>query len=280
MEKKTTSKSGKRLLCCARNKGNGLKCRRVATIGAEVKGSDMYCTQHYKSIILPSQEQEPEENDEQEENKEEEEEEKEEKEEEKNVNIVLTVPHAVCIQTRRDCDRKAEEAARRLYKHLIKRVSIKEKKKRRRRIKVHLFVSDLYRPIVDANRASARWTTTFRQRIRNVDAGLLIDIHSYPKHSVWIEEKHGDDDDDDDNQPEMVVLDNEPDAPTPWVTEMVSFLRRKGVRIYHLVGSIENDIVREARNRGIPAVLLEFYECLSATRLDTITTFIANFFLP
>lgn len=81
---------------------------------------------------------------------------------------------------------------------------------------------------------------------------LLIDVHSYPKGAF--------------NNSEIAVLDN---VPGTWYGRLLfDLLVRDGLSAAYFYGSDVNDIVIEARARGIPAVLLEYQEELTIDQIN------------
>ena len=194
------------------------------------------------------------------------------------VAAVVTAPHAACLSARvRDCDRVAAPAAALTTVHLL-----------RAGLPARLVIGDVPRLLADLNRASTRWRTQFRARVRAAltaaaaatpgtrtssssgSGGIaLLDVHSFPEpHSFPVTEFGA-------AGPEVVVLDNWPG--TAWARDLVLHLRRVGVRAALLAGSRANDIVEEARTRGASAVLVEFSERLPYDRLDAVAAALAEF---
>jgi hypothetical protein len=141
---------------------------------------------------------------------------------------------------------------------------------------VILYVGNVYRETGDLNRRATR-STSFRQSIRHHlrnGTSLLLDIHSFPSDSSWAQEAVAVTDGS--IHDELVILDNKP-GETAWVIELFRFLKGQGIRVLYRMGSLANDIVREARDHGVPAVLLEFHEALSSTRIEAIGRRIAWF---
>jgi len=174
------------------------------------------------------------------------------------MSVIVTVPHAVCLNTFvRDCDRVAEKAARYLVRVLQQAGK-----------HVDLFVGDVYRARGDLNRRPTR-STRFRRNISEMindlsksSGGLLVDVHSFPDSETWGFDR--------DRSFELVVLDLMPGADR-WRESLVKRLRREyGVDVGYVMGSQENDIMLEARTAGLLAILLEFNESLNDDRISAI----------
>jgi hypothetical protein len=96
-------------------------------------------------------------------------------------------------------------------------------------------------------------------------AKLLLDIHSFPDSENWGLA----------DRPDVVVLDNVPMSST-W-TRLAKKIAATKLRVAHLPGA-QNDIVQEARETGVNAILIEFREGLSSLQLDSATKSISDFF--
>ena len=157
----------------------------------------------------------------------------------------------------RDCDRVAEQAAKSLFSVLSKKID------------TTLIVADMLRAQMDLNRIQSR-QTGFRKCVRSKlpDIQLLLDIHSFPASTVWAGL----------GNLELVVLDNEPGVAV-W-TKLAADLKKRGVRAAYVRGSLENDIVLEARLAGVSSVLVEFNESLGKARLSELAVLLANLVLP
>jgi hypothetical protein len=170
------------------------------------------------------------------------------------MNVLVTVPHAVCVsKVYRDCDRLAEQAGRQLATHL----------------RAQLLVGDVYRANVDLNRYGAR-SIGFRVKVRKALAdthvNLLLDVHSFPNSETWrLYER-----------PDIVVLDNVPMS-KHWLKFVQALAKSTDLNVAHLPGG-ENDIVEEARAMGVRAILIEFREGLSAEQLERATKSISDYF--
>lgn len=89
--------------------------------------------------------------------------------------IIVTAPHVVCKETYRDCDRRAREAALRIYEAIPARYH------------ATLHLSNLYRRDYDGNRVSSRSTPWREEVARDIQESvkqygaehvLLLDVHS------------------------------------------------------------------------------------------------------
>lgn len=146
--------------------------------------------------------------------------------------ILITVPHSLCerpCSMGRTCDCISLLRAKQLTRLL-----------REEGYRVEIFEADDIRRNVDYNRQPAR-SSAYRERIRNQfpDASLLLDIHSYPKSTThW-------------SPYSMVFLYN--DKPYPqFLWDLVQITRAP------LFQGERNDIIQEATDNGLPAVLIEF----------------------
>jgi hypothetical protein len=153
---------------------------------------------------------------------------------------VITVPHAKCILLIRDCDRIAEKAAKYLHKA----------------INGNIFISNVWRKTLDLNRAksyNSKWRKKVRKHLN--PNNVLIDVHSFPiEHSSEL--MYG-------------------------ITLEENFLSR-GIRSrgYNVVkGDKTNDIIFEAYNKNVPAILLEFNESLTDDQLKRVVEDIKPLFL-
>jgi hypothetical protein len=93
--------------------------------------------------------------------------------------ILITVPHSVCIknasdQYKRNCDTNALNAA-----------TIMASIMKNNHINFKMLVSDVFRPMLDANRIASRNVSKMRNELSNLisTANLVIDVHSFP-HSL------------------------------------------------------------------------------------------------
>ncbi len=101
--------------------------------------------------------------------------------------VIITAPHSACRKTalRRDCDRRAAQAARLLYDALTRVCD-----------DVTLFLSDTHRDTLDLNRAESRDTEWWR-RLREVIVEkasngpvFVCDMHSFPSADTTSELRH------------------------------------------------------------------------------------------
>ena len=168
--------------------------------------------------------------------------------------VVVTAPHAFCRNVvERDCDRVASRAASYLAASLTKRGHM-----------VSVVTAWTPRAKLDLNRRTAR-RSEFRRDLRELLAvnQVLFDVHSFPADTKWAGVKE-------DEAPELVLLDN---GPSPWCA-----LGKKlqGVHFAFLEGDAKlNDIVLEAREKGLAALLLEFNESLANQRIKQICDLIS-----
>lgn len=162
------------------------------------------------------------------------------------MSVLLTVPHAGCFdQPQRHCDLLARKAALNLQQMIPGS---------------RIIIGETYRPHLDLNRDEAL-DDSFRLNIRQQTPSLLLDIHSFPR-------------DDGFNSYDLVIIDEDP------VTDYSRDLYRHLVKhLPYNVGYFSgegNSIVREARQRGIPAILIEYGEFLISSDLTTINQVIGN----
>ena len=169
--------------------------------------------------------------------------------------VVLTVPHAVCRNPQRDCDRLAEASARSLAADLAGRVE------------VVLKIGNVYRPVGDLNRIETRRTPFREDVVKELSStSLLVDVHSFPATEDWGRGVSS----------EVVILDVAPNVgPASRWEELTTALQAKDVNALYLQGSKLNDIVVQAHEARVPAVLIEFNEGLAPARLHTITNHVA-----
>jgi hypothetical protein len=153
--------------------------------------------------------------------------------------IIVTVPHNVC-RPGVDVDHNGDiiegevgemvDKALGSYPHII-------------------FYGDVNRNDCDLNRAESRFNTQFRRLLRQElkkYPALLLDIHSFSKDS---EKYKGSD----------VALGTDRWAIEKYNKEMADCLYSDGFRTF-VVNNLEGDIIKEAKEYGVPAYLFEFNE--------------------
>ena len=167
--------------------------------------------------------------------------------------LLLSVPHAACPSEpahRHLCDSLAPAAARSIASAYGAD-------------SVHLLLGDVPRSIMDLNRARARDSTRYRERLRKLmrdnPHAVLLDVHSFPAG----EASFGPTD------VEVVLLDDS-SPPEAYSFALRNTLLDADVSVRLMLGSRVNDIQEEARERGMRALLVEFNESLAQRRLDHI----------
>lgn len=172
---------------------------------------------------------------------------------------IITAPHSLCRGDipSRHCDEISETAARSLYNKIDTDTAI--------------FLADQFRGDIDLNRPISR-DTGYRQEVTDLmreinqkkQLGFLIDVHSFP------DEEHGD--------VAISILDNTPG--TAYSLTLAYMLDQAGIPSNYRRGQIPvslvkgNDLVNEARSRGLFAVLIEYSEKLDRDTIDQINDII------
>lgn len=179
--------------------------------------------------------------------------------------IIVTAPHAKCtelVQTadKHWCDVSAGPAATRLASNLVARD-----------FEVILFISNTPRQKCDLNRSRCR-NEGFRPKLRAAllesDPIVLLDVHSFPK-------SHRDLD-------FYVIVDPSPRIPflsmqtEDMARAMLSFVVDRLPVSVSLFKGRNNDIIDSAINVGVPALLLEFNESLSANVTGALSDVISD----
>ncbi len=190
--------------------------------------------------------------------------------------VILTVPHSFCDlhNHERTCDLVAQEAAESLA-HLLSFSS-------------EIFLGNSPRSFLDLNRDES-FNSSYRQDIRNTLSNsqgsflasngiiqsspesniYLLDIHSFPLLST---ESNG--------KPYLtfdfaeVALVDHLTTTTDYVHRLANVLHQGGVRVLVAEGNEDNSILGEAREQGIPSILIEYLEDLSSDRIDYINILI------
>lgn len=167
--------------------------------------------------------------------------------------ILITAPHAVCRndedKQNHFCDVVCERAARKLFDYLTSNGH-----------KVMLRIGDINRIETDLNRPEAR-DTDFRKRVEKDfgRADFLLDVHSYPQeHVSWNSDlvllkwnQHGQDNRD-------------------LVADLLGRLAKADLDVATAHAEKPDDIVSQALEHDLPAVLVEFSEKAFETRQQMI----------
>ena len=196
--------------------------------------------------------------------------------------FLVTSPHARCkSSTTRMCDTVAAMVARCFCATVGKYLEELGQRSETRCVYVE---GDEYRHDHDLNRKPSRHTP-FRRSLTlsmKIQPHVLVDIHSFPNY--WMPEagdinffkKH-------EQPPEMVILTGPRDRihNTSLSAVIEKQLSRRGVNIKTITGIKINDILNEANEYNIPAVLLEFNEKLidDPTRVKQLCHWLADIFL-
>lgn len=159
--------------------------------------------------------------------------------------ILLSAPHAGCYNHtyERDCDLLAEKAAN--YLSLL----IPESE---------LYVGHAVRDVIDLNRDESH-NDPFRVELRHaaerLNPTISLDIHSFPTPEL--------------KGADLAVLDE--GHGTDYGRNLYTFLKSQlyMYTVKYFSGK-DNSIMTEMRNKGIPAVLIEFNEDLTDDDLSTI----------
>ena len=162
----------------------------------------------------------------------------------------MTVPHAQCSAVSHavhDCDYAATRMATRISTALSSAG-----------VAHQTLVGDINRRAVDLNRRDSRYSTEFREHIRQLVTTMhtthnvfTLDIHSYPKHHEWSGR----------TEYSMVFLYAGGPAPG-WVSKLAASIKKtlmKNITIIDNIGLV-NDIQDELHALGFKAVLMEFNE--------------------
>lgn len=161
--------------------------------------------------------------------------------------IIITAPHVVCRKSYRDCDRRAREAAMRIYEAIPDRFH------------VSLHLSNLYRRDYDGNRVSSRKTPWREEVTRDIQESvkrygaehvLLLDIHSMVGLSKEYARRG------DDAMPMLCTISYD---------DRISTLRDRleaalGKVVTAFRGGARFDLISEARDHGVVGILIEHNE--------------------
>ena len=179
--------------------------------------------------------------------------------------VFITVPHATCPPFQMDttvlhpCDTLSKTVASALS------VSLSNSG-----FENLMFIGNVPRTETDLNRERSRDTTTYRinltKQMSEKRPSAVLDVHSYPSNGSGFP-----------YDSEIVILDSALTSPKQYSTDLYNILQRSGIKAHLIPGSEVNDIEREARLvYGLRAVLLEFNESLSTSRLKEISNVIAK----
>lgn len=160
--------------------------------------------------------------------------------------LVITAPHSLCDHRipHRNCDRVAFLASDHLASQQFNGSAIQ------------YFPANHHRNKIDLNRSIAK-NTDYRQRLSKAldNTRLLIDVHSAPRNGYEI-------------NADLIILDNHPGT---WYGKLLyETLKDQGISVGYLFGANYNDITEEARNKNIPAILLEYGEYLTPEQINKI----------
>jgi hypothetical protein len=177
---------------------------------------------------------------------------------------VLTVPHAACPDLPRyhECDFAATRMARLL------RLALQKKN-----VEVSLHEAEVPRAAVDMNRPVGRGTA-WRKTVMDVATAaaarattVVLDVHSFPPDTPGA--MGG-------STLSVMTL----GAPKQWQLSLIASLQQAAgprLRVVHVEGSLLNDIMLTATERGVPSVLLEFREGLALSDAALLCLKIAEF---
>jgi len=159
------------------------------------------------------------------------------------IDIIITVPHSLCLHTYRDCDMLAKKAGTLLYKGL------KEKHN------TIIMFSNVHRTKLDLNREESR-QSSFREELRILlkeeNVKMLLDVHSFPNRSLPGEITF------------LVFNVNN------FVYRLTTWLLQNNIDVNIVTASKVNDIILEAEHNNIKQLLIEFNESLTDERLKFI----------
>lgn len=152
--------------------------------------------------------------------------------------LIITVPHDKCSEHKksRNCDLVAQKVADRIYERL------------KNHIQTRIYHADRYRSEGDLNRIET-FDTTWRQNITNQlkSGDILLDIHSFPNtvnSFGTINEQI----------PKIVLLDMDDH------TDLCDQVKSTIPSTKYMRGSSKNDIVKNALDNEVDAMLWEFNE--------------------
>lgn len=170
------------------------------------------------------------------------------------VKYVITVPHAACPDHSRShpCDYAAPRAAEYLATYLGVEKIIR---------------GSIPRAVIDMNRSPSRGVLPERQELAafvNAEPNaVVLDVHSYDEHAPWGQSS------------DVVFMDT--GLSQKWVKVAVLHAQLKsGIRAELLAGSQVNDIMGEMKERGVPAVLIEFREGLDEALMARVAKGVAD----
>lgn len=176
------------------------------------------------------------------------------------MNIILTVPHAICPPSQGDihwCDSSAEFNAYFIFKW-IQEISPA--------IKVSMLLASTFRPDCDENRAQCRHTP-FRKRVDSLIVRaktVLVDVHSFPPSKGSF------------GEPDVEVVLLYLGRLDVHTQDLIDTLEGANIAVRALQGSNENDILYKSRKDVVYSILLEFNEALSNRRSLRISSVVAR----
>lgn len=155
--------------------------------------------------------------------------------------LIITVPHGKCKPSntpeQRNCDIVAKHVADRIYNQLSTIIP------------VQIHHADIYRKEGDLNRIETfdtKWRKNISDNIKSGD--ILLDIHSFPNTIQSFGTING-------IIPKIVLLDMDDNHQQICDDVKVNIPLTK-----YMTGSEKNDIVQDAMNKGVDAMLWEFNE--------------------
>lgn len=172
--------------------------------------------------------------------------------------IIITVPHNVCVpgeEIDHNCDLIAGWVGDKIDKALGQYPHI-------------IFYGDINRHNNDLNRPRSRDTTNFRILLRKQlkkQPLLLLDIHSFSKET---EKYKGAD----------VAIGTDRHNIEGYLKDLADYLYDQGYNSF-VVSDLEADIIKEAKEYGIPAFLLEFNEEIPKKTHSKIIKLLIEYFL-
>lgn len=182
--------------------------------------------------------------------------------------IIITVPHSKCISNVRVCDLRAEKAANMFKEEIDKKID------------VDIYKNDIFRFKMDGNRSESR-VSNFRNKIREsmknskqkYNNVFLLDIHSFPNRI----ESFGTNP----NVPKIVFISKEKYHRflRSFIYDFYSEKEAENLGVIYAYTTDDNDILLEAEEYGIDAILIEFNEDEDYFNLDEQKDFIQKFSL-
>ena len=154
--------------------------------------------------------------------------------------VVISVPHAACQPVTLSAPHPCDSVAPQMAKLLATRLNAQT-----------VIFGSVPRSVVDMNRYPSRLVLDERKRLKEATSNqskvILVDVHSYDDSAPWGEGA------------DLVVFDTEPLQYVSVLT-MMHIRHMSNVRVGFVVGSQQNDIIIEAKSRGVPSIMLEVHE--------------------